>query len=113
MEINDSLEYVTGDAFNIKFEVEGLDFTGMSVRSHFRKEINQTTPDLICLTSDGSIQVNIVSVTKSELTFIKTPAQMAALIPGTYQYDIEVYSTANDVQTICRGSLKVIKDITR
>lgn len=112
MQDNETLLHVRGDAFNVAFEVEDMDFTNLIVKSHFKKDINQASPDLTFLSSDGSINVNIISTTKTILTFNKTSTQMAAIIEGTYKYDIQVETSATDRQTICAGNLKVIKDVT-
>ena len=110
--VKEYLEYITGDAFTVKFVVEGLDFTGKSVKSDFKKDINQASPDITFQTGGNGITVTVISATKAEVVFSKTPAQMAAITQGTYKYDIEVYTNANDVQTIGTGSLKVYKGIT-
>lgn len=113
MQANEILIHPRGDAFNFAFEVEGKDFTGLSVKSHFRMEVDQDTPDMIFQTSDGSISVNIISTVKAIITLVKDSTYMANKPEGIYNYDIETFTTTSDIETICYGKLEIVKDITR
>ncbi len=111
MNTNETIEAVRGDELNIIFEVTGMDLTGKSARSHFKNNIDDSA-DLIFIDGDGSIVIDVQSITLTVLTFKKTATQMANLEIANYKYDIEVYSTVDDVVTICNGTLKIIKDVT-
>lgn len=109
---NDLFIYVKGDALVMVLEVEGHDFTGKQVKSMFKRTKNQVSADMLFQSSDGSIVIDVISTTKATLTFVKTVTQMNALDLGIYNYDVQVFTNADDVYTFCKGKVKIVNELT-
>lgn len=112
MHENELYIHVRGDAFIMALRVQGLDFTGKTVKSMFKRTKNQDTPDLTFLSTDSSIDVDIISTTETILTLTKPVAEINALENAIYTYDVQVYTTAEDVYTFCKGKVKIVNEIT-
>lgn len=93
-------------------EVDGHNFTGKQVKAMFKKTKGQATADMLFQSSDGSIVIDVISTTKANLTFVKTVTQMNALELGIYNYDVQVFTNAEDVYTFCKGKVKIVNELT-
>ncbi|MBL7902935.1 MAG: hypothetical protein JNK73_13140 [Bacteroidia bacterium] len=106
-----------GDKLEMGFEVTGLDLTGLSLRSEFKRNKDQDVPDIVFATADNSIEVDIISVVEGQekaiLTFKKTATQMKAIPMATYYYQITTFTTVDDEITIGEGVFETTKDITK
>lgn len=109
---NDLFIYVKGDALVMVLDVEGFNFTGKQVKSMFKRTKDQAAADMTFQSSDGSIVIDIISTTKATLTFVKTVSQMNTLELGIYNYDVQVFTNAEDVYTFCKGKVKIVNELT-
>jgi len=93
--------------FVITINTIALDLTGCSVRMQFRKNLSSiTAPAFEFSTANGRIDISSGTI---KTVFI--PA--LEIDGGSYVYDLEVTTTAGEVTTYLRGSIKIIEDITR
>ena len=100
-----------GDLFDVVFDVEGIDLTGKTLFCQVRREMDAE----VCLTfreSDGSLIKNVVSSNLTTVTLRKSSTFMKSVSPYAYKYDIIMFTTNDDEQTIIEGKINVIPRIT-
>lgn len=112
MQVLDTVVRKRGDALSLQFEVEGANLTGKSARAQFKVDPKQSAADFACLGAPD-VTINVIDTQNATITLSKTSAFMEGIAAGKYHYDIEVYTNADDVQTIGEGMLELTQDVTR
>ncbi len=92
-----ALKQTGGTAFSL---------AGYSVRGYMRKGYNNSayipfTLSIESPTSDGLIDMSLTAV------------QTATLLPHTYIYDIEIYTSGGYVKRIMQGTITISKEVTK
>lgn len=103
-------DVVKGDMIDISIDIEGIDLTGKTLLCQWREnydkdvvvEFNET---------DGSLVKTIVSTTKTTVQFLKYSSSMDVII-GTYLHSIIMFTTDEDVQTLAKGTVSIVSQIT-
>lgn len=82
------------------------DLTGHTVAAQLRRSFSSTTAiDFVC---------DIPTPANGVITLELSPETTAALMPGTYVYDVELTETATGyVQRLLQGVVKVSPEVTR
>ena len=91
----------------VKENAVAKDITGYSVRGQLRPSITSST---LTATFAGSLVTAASGILKVELTNVIT----AAMSPGKYYYDVEIYTANNAiVQRLIQGTATVRAEVTR
>ena len=108
-----NLEMFRGDDFSIDFNFidengELINITGWTLYFTMKDRTIKLDVDAI-IKKDVTIHTNaILGQSRIILTHIET-----LNVVGVYQYDVQIKTNANIVQTIMRGTMKVKDDVSR
>ncbi len=95
-------------AFVMRLNGVVVNLTGATIRIQFRA-YSTGDPTILKTLSIGSG----ITVTDAVNGAFRTDAYIMNLIPGIYEYDIEITYASGYVKTYARGTLSVTGDITR
>jgi hypothetical protein len=101
---NVDLEFTQGDTIDLSFSVKKnnvvYDMSGMTINMTVRTKVIRT------LSSDGTSPA--ISISTSTLHLVS----LGFTESGKYQYDIQVEDLSDEILTIVRGNLIVVKEQT-
>lgn len=111
---NDIVIY-RGDTTSLVFTYEDIngdpiDVTGYSAKFQARKDTDASTADIDLSSAGGTITVG---TTNGLFTVSISAAITAALDSDDYDYDLQVTDGSSNVRTISRGTITLLKDVTR
>jgi hypothetical protein len=100
-------EVIIGDMINFTIPISGLDLTGKTLKMQWSEAWDQT-PALTFQESDGTLTKSLVQgENTTNITLYQTSATMANIKKGTYNIALTMFTGANDIQTIIKGTAKV------
>lgn len=105
-------EIYTRDEVNFSFDLEGLDLTGKTLFSQWRKAFDTAVvaefkeSDNTLVKSDTNLQTLITTIT------FHLAASKNLIEPDTYKMTLISYSTVDNTQTIMKGTATIVPQIT-
>lgn len=111
-------EMVRGDGFRMGFRPAHLDsngnkvydynFTGWTGKAQLRRSVDSTT-----VLVEFTVQIADQVATPGLVWVTATAAQTALVDEDSGVYDVQVKPPAGDPMTIARGTIKLIRDVSR
>jgi hypothetical protein len=101
-------DIIRGDAFEASFEIaEAFSLAGKSVKAQVREASDADSAVLEFSTEDNSIQVI------GQVIVLKKKATLMNIAAGSYVYDVQFFTNADDVVTIFGGKFIIKQDVTK
>ena len=103
-------DVIHGDLFDVVFDIEGVNLTGMTLLMQVKKGMDKP---VVCefKESDNTLVKSVVTTSITTVTLHKSAVSMKLVPVGLYQYSIVMYSSADNEQTIIEGKFDVVVKI--
>lgn len=108
--IQTDLEIDAGAVYRLSIEYEGVDITGWTALSHFRRETDSDVIDLEL--SDANGRIVFTDPSNGRLDIVLMPEDTKAL-SGQYRYDLEIIPPNGEVERLIEGKVLVSAEVTR
>lgn len=110
----DNLEFYRGDDWKLDVTLKdedglAIDLTGATV--FFTVKENESDADTSAVITEDV--TSHTDPTNGETSIEVSDTETDDVDPGTYYYDIQVKTAAGNIQTVVKGTLTVLTDITR
>lgn len=106
-----AFSFYRGDTFSVTMTYKegglGVPLTGATVAAKFRSSVSSESSTSFVVTVSNQVSL------PGEFTISLSPAVTAAVTNLQSAYDIQITWPSGEVQTILRGTLTLIEDVTR
>lgn len=99
-----------GATYRLSIEYEGVDLTGYTAESQFRRFSNSDDTALSLMDTNGRI---VFTDRANGMLEIVLSASDTAQLSGQYRYDIDLTAPGGDVVRLFRGKVLVAPEVTR